>query len=189
MKSLYPVSQLRERYGIGKQAEINRRKHLGIKPTKIEGVYYVNQEQLDLLDSLDRYLKETGGKMSDFDPSLAVDSLDSTDGLTTLDPVESTPVKYQEATLIDSKQINSEWEPLIEILAKKLQPIQSPLKNWRELEEACSNGWLLTTKQVQALAGVKPQGAQWVRGSFLFTKAGKIGNQTAWSVQKVSVVD
>lgn len=62
MESLYPVAQLKQRYGIGKQAEINRRKHLGIQPVKVQGVNYITQEQLDLLDSLDRYLKETGEK-------------------------------------------------------------------------------------------------------------------------------
>jgi hypothetical protein len=32
MAALFSLADLRDRYGIGKQAEINRRKHLSIKP-------------------------------------------------------------------------------------------------------------------------------------------------------------
>lgn len=182
--SLYPVANLKERYGIGKQAEINRRKHLGLKATKVEGTYYVTQSQLDLLDSLDRWLTQEGGKMKDFDPSLAVESSDK---LTRLDSEDSLPVEYQEATLIDRKEeeSKSEWSPLIEILAEKLSPAGSPLENWRELEEASEKGWLLTSKQVHQLAGAKPHGSKWQRGSFVFTKAGKIGREVAWLVEKM----
>lgn len=185
MKELFAVSELRDRYGIKKQAEINRRKHLGIKPVKYEGSYYVTEDQLKLLDSLHDFLAEQGGKMADFDPEKAVDSLDSTTGITRLYSEEATNIDYQEATLIDSSQLNPEWSQLIEKLAEKLSPARSPLQNWRELEEAFTNGWLLTTKQVHELAGAKPHGTQWQRGSFIFIKTGKIGSQSAWQVKKV----
>ncbi|PSO56894.1 MAG: hypothetical protein BRC35_08265 [Cyanobacteria bacterium QH_10_48_56] len=65
MAELFPVNELRSRYGIGKQADINRRKHLGIKPIKVEGNYYVTKEQLDRLDALHQYLQQNpGAKMS-----------------------------------------------------------------------------------------------------------------------------
>jgi hypothetical protein len=184
MTELFPVAQLRDRYGIGKQAEINRRKHLGIRPTKVEGTYYITQHQLDLLDRLDNFLTETGGKMADFDPEEAVDSLESTGGLARPDTVDVTSTEYQEATIIESEETKTEWGPLIELLAEKLSPARSPLQNWRELEEASEKGWLLTSKQVHELVGAKPYGSKWERGAFIFTKAGKIGRETAWEVEK-----
>jgi hypothetical protein len=181
--SLYPVANLKERYGIGKQAEINRRKHLGIKPSKVEGTYYVTQSQLDLLDSLDQWLTQKGGKMKDFDPSLAVES---TDKPTRLDSEDIPATDYQEATLIErEEEAKPEWDLLLEMLAEKLSPPRSLLENWRELEEASEKGWLLTSKQVHKLAGAKPHGSKWQRGSFVFTKAGKIGRETAWLVEKM----
>jgi len=181
MAEVYPVSQLRDRYGIGKQADINRRKHLGIKPTKIEGSYYITENELKTLDALDQWLRD-GGKMKDFDEGQAVES---SGGLTRPDSVDVTETDYQEATLIEN-ETEPQWGPLIQMLAEKLQPPRSPIQNWRELEEASEKGWLLTTKQVQELAGAKPKGNQWQRGAFLFTKAGKIGREAAWQVKKVA---
>ena len=67
-------------------------------------------------------------------------------------------------------------------------PTRSPLWYMSELEQAEVQGWMLTTAEIQQLIGVKPTVAKGVstyqRGSFIFTKAGKIGTQTAWKVTK-----
>jgi hypothetical protein len=67
-------------------------------------------------------------------------------------------------------------------------PSRSPLWYMGELERAEAQGWLLTTAEVQQLIGVKPSPSKgtssYQRGSFIFTKAGKIGGQTAWQVTK-----
>ena len=188
MAEIFPVARLRDRYGIGKQAELNRRKHLGIKPFKVEGNYYITEQQLKKLDALDHWVSQQGGKMADFDPQTMVDLLESSGVLTKPDTVDSTPTEYQEATIIESEpsKPEPEWDSLIESLAEKIQPARSPLQNWRELEEACQRGWLLTTKQVYELVGSKPEGRTWQRGAFIFTKSGKIGYQTAWSVEKIN---
>ncbi|MFB6276214.1 MAG: hypothetical protein ABEI32_08725 [Halothece sp.] len=183
MAEFYPVAQLRGRYGIGKQAEINRRKHLGIKPEKIDGISYITEQELNTLDLLDQWLKD-GNKMKDFDKSLAVES---SGGLTRPDSVDFDQPDYQEATIIESEEDKQqpEWGPLIELLAEKMQPPRSPIQNWRELEEASEKGWLLTTSQVHELAGAKPHGSKWYRGAFVFTKAGKIGREAGWLVEKL----
>jgi hypothetical protein len=66
--------------------------------------------------------------------------------------------------------------------------IVSPLSPHRELEAAAEKGWLLTTAEVRELIGVKPTVPKgedsYQRGCWLFTKAGKIGSQTAWRVSK-----
>jgi len=185
MESLYPVSQLRERYQIGKQAEINRRKHLGIKPIKKDGINYITKEELDLLDSLNQYLKETGGKMSDFNPNSTSLAVESSDGNTGLDSVDSTPIEHQEAMLIDNELESPNWNLLVESLIQNIQPARSPIQNWRELEEASQKGWLLTTKQVHELAGAKTKDEKWQRDAFTFRKEEKIGNQAAWLVEKL----
>ena len=67
-------------------------------------------------------------------------------------------------------------------------PTRSPLWYMSELEQAQAQGWRLTTSEIQQLIGVKPTVGKGVstyrRGSFIFTKAGKIGTQTAWKVTK-----
>ena len=67
-------------------------------------------------------------------------------------------------------------------------PTRSPLWYMPELEQAQAQGWILTTAEIQTLIGVKPIVAKgtstYQRGSFTFTKAGKIGSQTAWRVTK-----
>ena len=70
-----------------------------------------------------------------------------------------------------------------------MQPID-PLWYLPKLEMARANNWELTTSQVKKLIGVKPSCPKgkktYKRGSFVFIKSGKIGNQTAWKVQKVN---
>ncbi|MEN9567487.1 MAG: hypothetical protein RLZZ69_2683 [Cyanobacteriota bacterium] len=65
-----------------------------------------------------------------------------------------------------------------------------PLWYLGKLEIARASGWELTTSQVKELIGVKPSCKQgkktFKRGSFIFVKTGKIGNQTSWKVQKVT---
>jgi hypothetical protein len=119
---------------------------------------------------------------SDFDPR-AVEEVDSPTGLTRTD------AKEVEAKLVEEPETGQDrpgdWLELVEALAHAVQP-PSPLRNWRELQEAADRGWLITTTQVQQLTGAKPavRGGEttWGRGSFTFTKAGKIGNQLAWKV-------
>ena len=70
---------------------------------------------------------------------------------------------------------------------------RSPLWYMSELEQAQAQGWLLTTSEIQQLITVKPTAAKgtstYHRGSFTFTKAGKIGTQTAWKVTKTYLFD
>ena len=64
----------------------------------------------------------------------------------------------------------------------------NPLWYMEVLEQACSGGWLLTSDEVQHLIGVKPTCARgedhFQRGCWVFVKAGKLGSQTAWQVEK-----
>ena len=70
------------------------------------------------------------------------------------------------------------------------QQAQNPLWYMEVLEKAAAAEWILTTNEVEQLIGVKPHchhdETSFERGSWIFTKAGKIGSQIAWKVKKVS---
>ena len=62
---LIPVSQLPSRYSINRSVVYTRLKELKIKPKKIGKQSYINATELDLLDQLDKHLKN-GGITSEF---------------------------------------------------------------------------------------------------------------------------
>lgn len=76
------------------------------------------------------------------------------------------------------------------ILASRLQA-SNPLWYMEILEKAEASNWILTTDEVEQLIGIKPQchhdETSYQRGSWIFMKAGKIGPQTGWRVQKSSL--
>ena len=69
MLNFFLVNKLRDRYKIGKQTDINRRKHLGIIPARVNGNFFITKEQLNRLDLLHEFLKTPGAKMADFQAS------------------------------------------------------------------------------------------------------------------------
>ncbi len=77
---------------------------------------------------------------------------------------------------------------LNQTLQAQTQAPVNPLWYMEVLEQACSDGWLLTSDQVQHLIGVKPTCPKgedhFQRGCWVFAKAGKLGSQTAWQVEK-----
>jgi hypothetical protein len=62
---LIPVSQLSSRYSINRSVVYTRLKELKIKPQKIGKQSYINPTELNLLDKLDKHLKN-GGITSEF---------------------------------------------------------------------------------------------------------------------------
>ena len=77
---------------------------------------------------------------------------------------------------------------LNQTLRAQTQAPANPLWYMEVLEQACSGGWLLTSDEVQHLIGVKPNCPRgedhFQRGCWVFVKAGKLGSQTAWQVEK-----
>jgi hypothetical protein len=181
-----PVADLKDRFKIGKQAEINRRKYLGIAPIKVDGVFVIDKEQLSTLDSLNQYLNShPKAKMSDF--------VMESGGTTT---VHSSPVQssVMEATLIadngDHSEIVLRDEDeytdlvfLVETIARTIAPV-NPISHWERLQWIVENEIIVSTSEIQQLLGAKPKGEVWSRGCFVFTKTGKLGNQSSWSVAK-----
>lgn len=61
---------------------------------------------------------------------------------------------------------------------------KSPIAHWRELVYANENKLVLTSREIKAIIGVKPTGAEFKRGAFTFKKDDKIGRETSWRVEK-----
>ncbi len=231
----FPVAELKERYGIGKQAELNRRKHLGIVPQKIDGTYVIGEEQLGLLDQLDEFLtSKPGTKMTDFtdeytgsikvsissrvagstvstgnsgtsgnsEPSVSSGTSGTSEpsipsgsngNSGTSGTSRSNGSTVMDATLVDSSSHlalpEEEGEPtdivqLVESIARAITP-PNPIAHWERLAWLADNKIIISTNEVQALIGTKPKGTEWSRGSFSFTRSGKLGTQYGWIVSRV----
>jgi len=185
----YPVSDLPSRFNLGKQATYNRMDSLKIKATKTGNRSYITADQLDLLDKLHDHLVN-GGLFADF-PFCPVETVDKSSGQ---DSNLTTVKSDSNNQSLDALDKSTGLVDLIEAISKvieKATPQQSPVWYMSELERVQAHGWMLTTSEIYQLIGVKPKLAKgsnsYRRGCFVFSKAGKIGNQTAWHCTKSSV--
>jgi hypothetical protein len=121
-----------------------------------------------LLDQLDEHLEE-GGNLDNFVP-----------------PSEVTPVMGNSIEHVAAESDLLPFDSGMVALMQLMDSRRSPLDNLRDLEDAVSYGWLLTTTQLEKLLGVKPRGEQFDRQGFLFTRQGKAGREAQWSVTKIT---
>ena len=132
----FPVSQLQNRYSIGKQAVYNRLDALGIKPFKEGNRSYITADQLRSLDELHQHIA-AGGTMADFSAKKALsERVDSQ-----LDMVES------QLDIVDKPSlppVAANFGELVKAIATAIQPAD-PLHYMDVLERAAEKGWLLTT--------------------------------------------
>lgn len=206
-KNYFAVADLKSRYDIGKQADINRRKHLKIESQKIDGTYVITKTELDLLDELDQFLKsKTNAKMEDFQPSVIKDvssneittmnaslELESESNLVKTPPdFNQQPIQLSIPGLENLKEfVVQECLPKLTTLVEKIASSQkNEVNELRQLQEIVEQGWWITTEQVENLIGTTPKikkgKTEWQRGCFIFTKVGKIGNQNAWKVSRIN---
>ena len=183
------VNELCDRYEIKSRKSLySRLDGLGIALAKDGNKSFATQEQIKLLDQQSEHLKN-GGTLKNFVPTTHAevtvhDTADNPDTTSTLGTTQHTPqLSTQSVLLGDIIQTASN------AIAEKMQPVD-PLWYLGRLEVARASGWELTTSQVKELIGVKPSCQKdkkvFRRGSFVFVKSGKIGNQTSWKVQKVT---
>lgn len=178
------ISELLQRYNLKSRKSLySRLNGLEITLDKDEiGHSYATEEQIELLDQLDQYLK-AGGTIATFTPISTTEVVPQHTPEAIPQPIAQQGVQHTS----DSTEIDDRLEALLRAIANVIQP-PSPLSYMRELEEACQNEWLLTTSEVRDLIGVKPKTKKgedtYKRGSWIFVKSGKIGGQTAWRVTK-----
>ena len=187
-KDKYTIKDVLERYGLKtRQSFYTWTKALDITIGRdIDGKSIITPEQIKLLDELNQHLKN-GGMIKTFTPILSPQIIENVGVNSTIDAIgnddknimkTTNEVTYQQLELFDA--IVNRVTELINV-----SPInRSPINHWDELNKAVENGYILTSKEIKELLGVKPFGKEWTRGAFKFTKVGKIGNQAGWKVDK-----
>lgn len=194
------VQELCDRYEIKSRKSLySRLDGLNITLHKDGNKSYATDEQIELLDQQNEYIKN-GGTIKNFVPAAQAEVAVLKDTAIHLDDTPSNPDR---AGIVSTTQLTPQLTTQPQLLgdivqavtvaiAEKMQPVD-PLWYLGRLEVARASGWELTTSQVEKLIGVKPackKGKKtFKRGSFIFVKSGKIGNQTSWKVQKVTVDD
>ena len=199
------IQELCDRYNLKSRKSLySRLDELGITLDKDGNKSYATEEQVKLLDQQHEYIKN-GGTLKNFVPTthakVAVpDTTTQHNQNNDISSIVETTQYAERYPLGHTPQLSTQSETMAILLgdmaqkmavaiAKKMNP---PNPTWylAELERARASGWELTTSQVKELIGVKPtckQGKKtFRRGSFVFVKSGKIGNQTSWKVQKVT---
>jgi hypothetical protein len=74
---------------------------------------------------------------------------------------------------------------LITVLSAIAKSQHDPLRKHEQLEKAAEKGWILTTSEIEEIIGVKPHGESYSRGNWIFVRAGKIGRELGWVVERV----
>ncbi len=190
------IKELQERYQLKtRQSIYNWCEALKITLAKDSNNHsYATPEQIELLDQLAEHLRSPGATLRNFTP-VSITSIDTqidTQIDTNYQPID-TPLSRDivEAVTEGAASLSAEIKQAISQLASKLP--SDPLWYMRTLEEARESEWLLTTKELQQLIGVKPKTKKgqntYKRGSWVFIKSGKIGSQTAWRVTKENKSD
>ena len=177
MLNFFPVNQLCDRYKIGKQTDINRRKHLGIIPARVNGSFFITKEEVEKLDLLHEFLKTPGAKMADF---RVLETKEK--GEIVPVPMDAKIIPEADSNEKNDRDRSSDWLICIEAIARAIAP-PNPISHWERLRWAAKAKVALTTKEISQLLGTRPKlksgQTSWRRGSFLFKKVGKIGSSTA----------
>ena len=181
----FPVSELRDRFNIGRTALYERMNTLSIKPVKQGSKSYVSGEQLQRMDELDLHLK-SGGGLADFGQPVQQTSGEQTEQL-------SLPVS-QSVSPAQSSTMASVIEGIVKSVYTSLVPqpaqVGMRLAHLRELEEAYEKKWILSTSELADLLGlsattVRGYGHQFEEAGFVFERAGtRSRREVAWRVRK-----
>ncbi|NET44873.1 hypothetical protein [Okeania sp. SIO2B3] len=189
------ISELLARYELKSRAALyNRRKALGIEFAKDENDRaFASKEQVDMLDDLHGHL-QGGGRLSNYSPVhdahvISVSPVDSRSSN------EYSVEQYSGCSELSSEQRRQTssielLEKLVGAIATTIQPVSPVIKRHQQLQQAAENGWLLTSKDVQAITGRKPtrKGSDLCQiGGWLFISVGKSGNQLLWKAEKLNL--
>ena len=179
-----PVNQLPVRYSISKPALYARLNALEIQPLRFGRKSYVSAQQLQLLDSLDQYLKQKGATVEEFLEKIGrVRQEQSSEQLTEQSTEQlSQPSERESAQLAPARKqvttpglieaipaliegfvpaladaLASRLTPLVEGISAKLAPPPNPLAELEALERAYSKRWILSTSQLASVLKLSPR--------------------------------
>ncbi|MEA5419399.1 hypothetical protein VB712_09180 [Spirulina sp. CCNP1310] len=179
------LAGLMARYGLTRRSQLDERleavgETLHYDPQVGD---YADVPLVQHLDDLDRWLRQ-GKSLGDYTAMGKVRIISSVGEEMRGGAINVAPV----ADLV--KEPENPLTPVVitlsEALAAQTPTPVSPLQVWRELEEACSCGWILSTSQIRTLTGITPYGDVYEYGAFRFKRNGKIGREAAWEVWKSS---
>ena len=183
------VNELCDRYNIKSRKSLySRLDGLNITLDKDGNKSFATEEQVKLLDQQNEHIKN-GGTLKNFFPTIHAEVTvhNTSQDLDTTRILETT--QHSTQLQVTPQLLGDIVESASNAIAQKMTP-PDPLWYLGRLETARASSWLLTTSQVKELIGIKPRckggGKTFRRGSFIFIKSGKIGNQTSWKVQKVT---
>jgi hypothetical protein len=185
------IQELCDRYSLkSRQSIYDWCKALNVKLSRDDdNKSYAPPELIELFDQLAEHLKG-GNSIKSFTPlvkttvSQPLDNVSSS--LDTINfPLDN--VSHSLDTITESSH-NSDLVDLVNAIAAVIKP-NPGLSRHEELEKAVANGWILSTSELDSI-GFKPYcktGEDFCdRGCWRFVKAGKIGRESAWSVQKIT---
>jgi len=182
----FPVSELRDRYQIGRTALYERLNSLSIKPSKQGTKSYVSGEQLRRMDDLESHLK-SGGGLADFAQPVQQTFGEQTEQLSAPNSQAISPTQ--------SSALASMIDGIVHSVFTRITPHPAQagmrLAHLRELEEAYEKKWILSTSELADLLGlsattVRGYGDQFEEAGFVFTRSGtRSRGEVAWRVGKL----
>ena len=203
---MYTVQELCDRYQLSSRnslySRINSLKEKGIEAefVKYKGKSFADNELTSILDEQDKWLKN-GGTLDNFERAIATsvsivepqykeDEVHLEDGqdeisLGSRGASRSGEEVKEIAFVIEGKSIIDVARAIATEIAPYLPP-RDPLWQLERLRWCAEEKMQLTTTQVKELIGVKPRGDRLIRGSFTFSRIGKIGRESAWRVENKS---
>ncbi|MEO1400399.1 MAG: hypothetical protein AAFV72_03990 [Cyanobacteria bacterium J06635_1] len=171
----FPVSQLQARYGgLARSAVYKRLEELGIKPQRIGKNSFINGQELQLMDELHQFIQQ-GGSVAAF-----LDMRGMSRGNRSSEPTQNTPGLVPSA---------SDMMGMFASILGRTQP-PNPLSYLEQLEQACQQGWILSTSEVAKLLKVTPAEIEqypqgFTEAGFAFKPAGqRMNGEAGWRVEK-----
>ena len=156
---------------------------------------YATEQMVQQLDDLDAHLK-SGGELKSYVPTTHTEVMSDVTvphmevsephGTNELLPNEVTPGNITNTNDLLPDMLPEEVTLLPQLLSviQNLTNNHDPLMPNRLLAEAADRGYILTSKQIKDILGIKPKGSSFTRLGFSFTKIGKDGIYSSWSVER-----
>ncbi len=169
------VKELAERYNLkSTKAIYDRLSSLGVTLPKKNRKSYATPEIIEKLDKLQEHL-DKGGSLKHYDENIV-----TTDYQEVVESDDTSLQVIESDSIAQSSNEQRELAPQVIYIEREPDPL---LPN-RLLTEAAEKQYILTSKQVQEILGIRPRGTTFTRLGFTFTKVGKDGVYSSWKVEK-----
>ena len=183
------LDELQKRYKLKSRKGIYARiKALGLQlPKDNKRRSYATEQMLQQLDDLDAHLKN-GGELKSYVPTTHTEVMSEViephDEVTKPHEVTSGHISNTNELLPEVLPDQVTLLPQLLSVIENLTNNRDPLLPNRLLSEAADKGYILTSKQVQEILGIKPKGKTFIRLGFLFTKVGMDGVYSSYKVER-----